>query len=311
MRVALRLPLSSIAVTAAVASLIALAGLPSATAHAFCRLTTEMPIPGATCAADGKGLSWQRQCISFSMIDRGQPEPPFESIRNVADTSFRTWTAVDCADGKVALDVRQTSDLALCEDPEYSTRGPNANTIIFVTNWSGRDLPTDAFGLTLVWHNPDTGEIYDADMQINEKLGTPAICKDGCPSGGVDLQNVITHEAGHFFGLGHSDVFEATMSPRATMGETSKRDLADDDIEGLCSIYGNRAPISCEPSDFLPNHGFTTMCSEPTSASSSPASCTVTAPGSHGGAQAGAFLVALVWIPLLRRCWSRTRRAIG
>ena len=297
--------------TALAAFLAALAGMTSATAHAFCRLTTEMPIPGATCATDGKGLSWQRQCISFSMIDRGRPEPPFELIRDVADISFRTWTDVDCGAGKVALDVRQTSDLAMCEDPEYSTHGPNANTIIFVTDWSGRDLPTDAFGLTLVWHNPDTGEIYDADMQLNEKLGTPAICDNGCPSGGVDLQNVMTHEAGHFFGLGHSDVSEATMSPRATMGETSKRDLARDDIEGLCSIYGDRVKTACEMSDFLPNHGFTTTCSEPTAAGASSSGCSVTAVGNHAGWQTHALVIALFLFRLQRRRRFQTRPGLA
>ena len=245
------------------------------------------------------------------MVDRGRPEPPFERIRDVADISFRSWTEVDCGDGRIALDVRQTTDLALCEDPEYSTRGPNANTIIFVTDWSGRDLPTDAFGLTLVWHNPDTGEIYDADMQLNEKLGTPSICDNGCRSGGVDLQNVITHEAGHFFGLGHSDVAEATMSPRATMGETSKRDLAGDDINGLCSIYGDRVKTACETSDFLPNHGFTTMCSEPSAASDSSSGCSVTVLSNRAGWQAPALLTALYGLSWLRRRRLRARSGIA
>ena len=288
------------------ACLAALAGTTSATARAYCRLTTEKPIADATCAISGTGLSWKRQCITFSMVDRGQPEPPFERIREVADISFRTWTDVDCGAGKVALDVRQTSDLAMCEDPEYNTHDPNANTIVFVTDWSGHKLPIGAYGLTLVWHNPDTGEIYDADMQLNEQLGTPAICDNGCPSGGVDLQNVITHEAGHFFGLGHSDVSDATMAPSATPGETSKRDLAGDDIEGLCSIYGDRVKTACEAGDFLPNHGFTTMCSEPTTASESSSGCAVLAVRNHAGWQTHALLIALFCLRWLRRRRLRT-----
>ncbi|MFI5308936.1 MAG: matrixin family metalloprotease, partial [Polyangiales bacterium] len=150
--------------------------------------------------------------------------------------------------------------------------------------------------------NPDTGEIYDADMQLNESLGAIAICGQTCPSGAVDLQNVVTHEAGHFLGLGHSDVPNATMSARATIGETSKRVLADDDRQGLCSIYGSNPPTACSDSDFVPNHGFSPKCgsgSSSTGGGSSSSGCSVVAPGRQSpAAPAGRALFGL-WPVLL------------
>jgi hypothetical protein len=229
-------------------------------AHAFCRLTTEMPLPGDNCAARGIGLTWRESCLSFSMSQRARSQPSFDEVRDVVDVSFAAWMEVGCERDDIGLDVRQTLDLGECVEPEYNPRGPNANTVLFIDDWESRELPPDAFGLTLVWHNPDDGEIYDADMQINETLGQLAICGGVCPRGVVDMQNVITHEAGHFLGLGHSNERDATMSARASVGEISKRDLHEDDRAGLCSIYGDNPEPACADADFQPDNGFSAAC---------------------------------------------------
>jgi MYXO-CTERM domain-containing protein len=276
----------------------------SSTAHAYCRMTTKMATAGNTCVLDGIPLAWRRQCISFSMISRPQADPPFESVRTVADHSFETWMQVTCGGQKVGLQTAQTAELAACDQPEYSRHEPNANTIIFVQDWAARSLPQDAFGLTLVWHDPTTGEILDADMQLNETLGAFSICDQVCQAGAVDIQNVMTHEAGHFFGLGHSDVVGATMSARATVGETSKRSLADDDRAGLCAIYGNNAAASCTSSDFVPDNGFSPTCAPTQSSSKSGIGCSVTA--SRGGAAPSH--IAALWMLCLAGLGLRNRR---
>jgi len=231
-----------------------------ATAAAYCRLTTEMPKSTEACSTAGVGLAWQRSCVSYSLVKRTDPLPLFEAIRDVTDTSFRTWNRVTCGGEPLGLQLGQTEQLGQCEVPEYNKSSANANTIIFVQDWEERELPPDAFGLTLVWHNPESGEIYDADMQINETLGTLAVCRGSCARGEVDLQNVITHEAGHFLGLGHSTVSSATMASRATVGEVKKRDLDPDDIAGLCAIYRDYAETVCEAEDFTPDRGFSPVC---------------------------------------------------
>jgi Matrixin len=111
-----------------------------------------------------------------------------------------------------------------------------------------------------------TGEILDADMELNgwNGLGTAAPTATGfyftCASPGTatctqayggsnciefDVGNTVTHEAGHMLGLDHVCVTpgnsschpEATMAPTAAPGDTDKRTLAADDIEGVCTIY--------------------------------------------------------------------------
>jgi hypothetical protein len=255
------------------------------TASAFCRLTTEKPIPGDNnCSAGGIGLAWTRPCLSFSVRERERPKPSLDAIRDVIDVSFSTWTDVECDGQQVGLLVSETAELAQCGTPEYNPEAPNANTIIFIEDWKARHLPEDAFGLTLVWHNGHTGEIYDADMQLNETIGPFAICDGECLEGTVDLQNVVTHEAGHFFGLGHSRVRGATMSASAAVGETSKRDLAQDDRNGLCSVYGQLPEPRCQSSDYAPKHGFSALCAP---AMDSGGACSAARPGPGAGAAGG------------------------
>lgn len=237
----------------------------SASAHAYCRATTEMPIAGEICTTEGIPLFWARQCLSYSVVPRDVDVPSLDDLRAAVDTSFATWSQVECDGQAVSIQLQQTIGTAECVEPEYNPTGPNANAVIFVSDWTERGLPSTAFGLTLVWHQPQTGEIFDADVQINDgELGTLAIC-DGTPSSCrarvVDIQNVVTHEVGHYLGLGHTqDDPLATMAFSAVLGEKSKRTLANDDREGLCAIYAANPPVLCEPQDFEPDNGFSSSC---------------------------------------------------
>ena len=56
----------------------------------------------------------------------------------------------------------------------------------------------------------------------------------------MDLVTVAAHEIGHALGLGHSNVNCALMNP---FYEGSHRYLAQDDIDGIRSLYGTRSPI--------------------------------------------------------------------
>jgi hypothetical protein len=57
----------------------------------------------------------------------------------------------------------------------------------------------------------------------------------------MDLVTVAAHEIGHALGLGHSNVACALMNP---FYNGSHRYLAQDDIDGIRAIYGNRSPIN-------------------------------------------------------------------
>jgi hypothetical protein len=275
---------------------------PAATVHAFCRLTTEMPIDGG-CTKKGIPLWWKRECITFSVRERDYDDPSLRKIRDAASASFAVWTEARCNnEAPVALKVAQTALLGECDDPEYNRQSGNANTVIFIVDWADRELPADAFGLTLVWHDTETGQIFDADMQINETLGDVAICDGECPQNAVDLQNVMAHEAGHFLGLGHSPEPTATMSARATIGETIKRDLHIDDRAGICTIYGEGEP-KCSIADYMPDNAFSQICSPPELRQA----CGVSAPRGDGRLGIGGLMA---FAALAASGWRRSRRSI-
>ncbi|XP_007044491.2 PREDICTED: metalloendoproteinase 2-MMP [Theobroma cacao] len=57
-------------------------------------------------------------------------------------------------------------------------------------------------------------------------------------SSAVDLESVAVHEIGHLLGLGHSSVEDAIMFPTIS-SRTRKVELANDDIDGIQSLYGS------------------------------------------------------------------------
>jgi hypothetical protein len=67
---------------------------------------------------------------------------------------------------------------------------------------------------------------------------------DSGQAGRMDVQNIATHEFGHNLVL--ADLYdyasrEFTMYGYASLGETKKRTLANDDVNGIRFIYGNEA----------------------------------------------------------------------
>ena len=93
------------------------------------------------------------------------------------------------------------------------------------------------------WYNNLQGQILDADIKFYDGGFKFFTGTSGC-SGGMFVEDVGTHEFGHFLGLGHSTVAAATMYPTISYCSQSGRALDADDVAGIETIYpaGSGAP---------------------------------------------------------------------
>src|SRR6185436_12882868 len=92
---------------------------------------------------------------------------------------------------------------------------------------------TDTIALTTVTYDTEKGDIFDADIEINAAKVDGVVVNNFTTSDtdvDIDLLSVLTHEAGHFLGIAHSGVSDATMYPQYAPGNTALRDLTDDDV---------------------------------------------------------------------------------
>ena len=242
-------------------------------------------------------LSWPKRQITYLVNDFAAPSPAKSApqvcgtpasdptaVAAVVQRSFDTWMqathpgqTAPCtnlkldfggttpniavgADGQNVVVWRsgQCKTVLPAGDPCWSTPGDCASKY---DCWEGTDPLTLA--LTTVSYGKSSGQIFDADIELNGWDGQSSSAPPGffytcadppsavCTSIGQpgciewDVQNTVTHEAGHVLGLGHNcdsatptcpDPL-ATMYPRAKLGETSKRVLREDDIDGICTLY--------------------------------------------------------------------------
>ena len=229
-------------------------------ASAYCRMTTDgsSQIGDALCPTEGAPLYWKNPCLSYAIDYHGSVWMDFEDVESAVDQSFATWENVDCDSREAQLNPANPPNLIFkglqssdCRRAEVNSTG-NVNTVAFLDPFqdpcADRPYSPFAFAVTIVRYNTSTGEIFDADMMINDQLATRqfaggpyANCPDsGCPAGNpgeADLASIVTHEAGHFIGIGHTEVDDATMFASAARTSIEKRTLATDDINAVCDIY--------------------------------------------------------------------------
>lgn len=247
------------------AVLLALLGA-APSAFAFCRTTTCDPndpkehcaVDADNCVTDGFPLIWQSSCVTVGVQKMGSPTNGFsyDAVADVVTQAFGTWMNAKCGSGHPSIDVQMIGPVE-CGLSEYNSKVGNANIVLFREDEWPYAGAANAIGLTTTRFDTKTGDLWDADIELN---GVTQQLSIGDPIVADDLLSVLTHEGGHFLGLSHSLDPTATMraiyDPR-TDGDTF-RDLAPDDVRGICAIYPpDRTPqtTSCEN-----RHGFSGDC---------------------------------------------------
>jgi hypothetical protein len=132
------------------------------------------------------------------------------------------------------------ADLASCPG---EVQGDDVNCAFWVpteAEWNDREFGQFGIALSLVHHVPETGEIVDVDLAMKGFISWEPfeLCSDECAEAcAFDLAGTVTHELGHFFGLDHSGIPDATMAEGTFPGDCKKRSLHEDDADGICTVY--------------------------------------------------------------------------
>lgn len=299
-----------LATHASAIAIVAAVSLAPRLAEAFCRTTTT-PVPAnysptRGCFTDGLPLFWKGACVGYSVNGAADASIPLDTATSIIDAAFDSWNHVVCASGSNVGITASNLGPVQCSEVRYNMNGPNQNVIVFRDDrWPYSD-PNNTLGLTTVTFNADTGEIYDADMEINGAGGNLSTSAT-VPANGFDLLSVITHEAGHFLGLAHATDPKSTMYASYKPGTSALRTLTEDDVAGICEIYpsaternvattvsstGTTPAEACDPT---PRHGFASSCAEDPapSESSSSGGCAVASSSASPRPSSSALLVIL------------------
>lgn len=192
-------------------------------------------VPAAAHAFSAQGYVWvpaSGQAVPYVLQPEGSDDVSDDSDLTALRNAFNTWEEVACS----AL----TFSEAAWQAPRQ-VANDGTNRVMFVEDeaeWPGQP---GTLALTYTFYQTSgPREIIGADMIFNGVNWTwttvDAEVGQGSPAK-VDLETVAFHEVGHFLGLDHSQDEDAAMFP--DNNKLMQRGPANDDIQGVCSLYPN------------------------------------------------------------------------
>jgi uncharacterized protein (TIGR03382 family) len=204
-------------------------------------------------------IRWKTGCTGFAVQKDGGPNLSADLLESLARGAFDNWQNVDCGGGQHPGVYSVNMGLVNCNKVEYNKNAGNQNVIIVRSMaWPHPPQAGHDIALTTVTFDPGTGELLDADMELN---AAGFIFTTSDSSVDFDTLSVLQHETGHFIGMAHSYDDSATMRPEYPPPSMALalRTLSQDDINGVCTIYPPDPTVApqCNP---LGRHGFSPDC---------------------------------------------------
>lgn len=228
-------------------------------------------VPGAN---PGPAIAWCSRAVPYVVNEKGSKDAGAAASIAAVQRSFATWNAPACTDFRfddhgttartdVGYNPAATDNLNLVvwREAACSAVVPKGDSCLVNGGCNNLydcwDLSSASAAVTTTTFNNKTGELYDADIELNGvnfvfTVADGATCPNpparpsiGCVA--TDVQNTVTHEAGHIVGLDHTTAPDSTMYAIAPLGEVKKRALDQDTIDGECAIYPKGQDPSLAP----------------------------------------------------------------
>ena len=166
--------------------------------------------------------------VGWRLNDACSGDLAFGDCEEAIKAGFNTWTAASCSYMEWFYEGTTASG------PESWGEEDGVNLLV----WEEGDWPeelTDVVAATIpIFYDCNPARLVDADIIFNGVEFTWGVNGE---AGRMDVANIATHEIGHALGLDHSDDTEATMYYATVFGETKRRTLEEDDINGVCALY--------------------------------------------------------------------------
>lgn len=201
--------------------------------------------PGFRKGKSGQNLHWHQKALTVYLDDSLQRMGP--QANEAVMQAFGRWATSDPRLPDLTFETGSTSAIPAHDGKSTISYGR------ITAPGHERDL-----AITVTYAQEHSGEIVEADIVLNSMypigvLTPKAAGADKSKQAGnsksmndetmdcqnrYDVQNVTTHEVGHFFGLGE-DLVEphAAMFQTIDQCETHKRSLADTDVSAISTLY--------------------------------------------------------------------------
>lgn len=179
-----------------------------------------------------------RRPIPYWVVNRGDNHMTVSKVVTETRAAFSTWEAPD--EIGITFSYRGLTN----QEPFEFLDDTNAVGYTPTSRMVELGLSRTALAVTSWLTQVETGEIVESDIAVNPGYSW----NDDPVRGGWDFRSMMVHEAGHFLGLGHSNVGRAEdgalLTGSAIMwpfsfgeGRTTGRTLTADDIAGASVLY--------------------------------------------------------------------------
>nr|PNR52236.1 hypothetical protein PHYPA_008610 [Physcomitrium patens] len=174
-------------------------------------------------------LTW---ALSPSMVTQRLSR---DDIRSAFTHAFQLWAATVSMFNFTEVQDYHSADVKIC----------------FVAGEHGDAQNFDGvLGIIAHAFSPEDGRVHFDDAEF----WSVDVNSDKSPQA-LDLTSVAIHEVGHVIGLAHSPMKKSVMFPSISPRHT-KRELSDDDVQGVRQLYG-LAAVNAPPPHFAVDHANT------------------------------------------------------